>query len=66
MPPAVLAIFMMFVAVFTMLSIHKVDEGHVGIYFRGGALMDMYTEPGYHLKMPYVTTMDQVQITVQT
>lgn len=28
--------------------------------------MDAYSEPGYHLKVPIVTTMDQVQISVQT
>ena len=46
--------------------LHKVDEGNVGIYYSGGALLQTYTEPGYHLKLPYVTTMYQVQVTVQT
>lgn len=46
--------------------LHKVDEGNVGIYYSGGALLQTYTEPGYHLKIPYVSTMSQVQVTVQT
>jgi regulator of protease activity HflC (stomatin/prohibitin superfamily) len=45
---------------------HIVQEGHVGIYFRGGALLDSITEPGYHLKLPLVTTVENVQVTVQT
>lgn len=26
------------------MSIHKVNEGHVGVYYRGGALINKYTE----------------------
>ena len=47
-------------------SIVKVEEGHVGIYFRGGALLDTISEPGYHLKIPFLTQSENVQITVQT
>jgi hypothetical protein len=28
-------------------GMHVIEEGHVGIYFRGGALLDGITEPGY-------------------
>jgi erlin len=45
---------------------HRVEEGHVGIYFRGGALLDSITEPGYHLKLPMITRFENVQVTVQT
>lgn len=41
-------------------------EGYVGVYWRGGALLDHISEPGYHIKMPFVTTMAEVQVTVQT
>ena len=27
------------VAVLLSLSVHKIDEGHVGVYYRGGALL---------------------------
>jgi regulator of protease activity HflC (stomatin/prohibitin superfamily) len=49
------------------LSIHKVDEGHVGLYWLGGALMsaDTITTPGYHVKFPF-STFTQVQITIHT
>ena len=45
---------------------HMVEEGHVGIYFRGGALLESITEPGFHFKLPIITSVENVQVTVQT
>jgi len=41
-----------------MLSggIHKINEGHLGIYKRGGALLDGYTNPGYNFMFPLMTS----------
>ena len=47
-------------------SLHKVDEGSVGVYFRFGALMGSVTHPGIHYMMPFLTSMEQVQIRPQT
>jgi len=49
-----------------LASIHQVDEGHVGIYWRGGALLNSTTGPGFHLKLPLLTSFAQVQVTIQT
>ena len=46
-------------------GIHRVEEGHVGIYFQGGALLNEISEPGYHVKLP-ITAFENVQVTVQT
>ncbi|XP_030551293.1 erlin-2-B isoform X2 [Rhodamnia argentea] len=46
--------------------LHQVPEGHVGVYWRGGALLKMITDPGFHLKMPLVTQYEPVQVTLQT
>jgi hypothetical protein len=36
-------------------TVHKVPEGHVGVYTFGGALLDEITDPGYsHLLIRYV------------
>lgn len=43
-----------------------VPEGHVGTYTRGGALLDAVTEPGFHIKLPFITHFNPVQVTVQT
>jgi regulator of protease activity HflC (stomatin/prohibitin superfamily) len=48
------------------LSIHQVPEGHVGIYYRGGALLTSVTSPGYHVMLPFLTTVKIVQTTLQT
>ena len=36
------------------------------MYWRGGALLNSVSNPGYHLKMPFLTSVGQVQTTVQT
>ena len=48
------------------VGFHKVEEGHVGVYFRGGALLPGTTEPGYHWMFPFITSFENVQVTVQT
>ena len=47
-------------------SIHGIQEGHRGVYWRGGALLKSVTSPGFHVKLPVITAMAQVQVTVQT
>ncbi|MED6180496.1 hypothetical protein PIB30_011013 [Stylosanthes scabra] len=46
--------------------LHQVPEGHVGVYWRGGALLKTITDPGFHLKMPFLTQYEPVQVTLQT
>jgi len=36
---------------------HVVDEGHIGVYKRGGALLNTWTEPGLHYMLPFITTV---------
>ena len=47
-------------------GVHKIKEGHVGVYFRGGAIMQELTEPGFHFSFPLITEVHQIQISVQT
>ena len=53
-------------ALFAFLSVHKVEEGHVGLYWVGGALQEGISEPGFHFMIPFITRMAEVQITLQT
>lgn len=46
--------------------IHIVDYGYIGVYKRGGALLDYWTEPGLHFMTPFLTQYFPVQITLQT
>ncbi|KAF3621270.1 Erlin-2 [Capsicum annuum] len=46
--------------------LHQVPEGHVGVYWRGGALLSTITDPGFHLKLPFITQFEPIQVTLQT
>lgn len=56
----------MVTGVLISISIHKIDEGHVGVYYRGGALLDQTSGPGFHLMIPFLTSFQSVQTTLQT
>ncbi|KAK3289293.1 hypothetical protein CYMTET_3255 [Cymbomonas tetramitiformis] len=45
---------------------HVVPEGHVGLYFRGGRLLEAVAEPGMYLHLPFITSMIDVLVRVQT
>ncbi|CAG2118072.1 unnamed protein product, partial [Medioppia subpectinata] len=47
-------------------AIHKIEEGHVGVYYRGGALLDTTSNPGFHMMFPVLTTFRSIQVTLQT
>ena len=49
-----------------LLGIHQCQQGHRCVYYRGGSLLNSFSDPGYHLKIPLITTHYPVQITWQT
>lgn len=51
---------------FLFSGIHKIEEGHVGIYYRNGVLSSSLSSPGYNLMVPLITSFSSVQISVQT
>jgi len=58
-----------FIILFSILlgcSIHKINEGTVGIYFRSGALRDKVTYPGIHFAMPFITDIERIKIRPRT
>ncbi|KAJ0038589.1 hypothetical protein Pint_23493 [Pistacia integerrima] len=76
---AILSVFLAFIVISAIILIpsasniksslsilHQVPEGHVGVYWRGGALLDTVTGPGFHLKLPLITQYEPVQVTLQT
>ncbi|CAL5213011.1 unnamed protein product [Lathyrus oleraceus] len=79
-PPSVTFILLSFIAIAAIVLVptasssfknslsivHQVPEGHVGVYWRGGALLKTITEPGFHMKMPFLTQFEPVQVTLQT
>jgi len=55
-----------FAAILSGAGIHRVPEGHVAVYYRGGALLSRMAEPGFHVKAPVIESVSFVQTTVQT
>lgn len=62
----VLGAALMAIAAITAGGIRRVPEGHVAVYYRGGALLKHTDEPGFRFAFPLITTCEYVQTTVQT
>jgi len=62
----VLIILIVLLAMLTQFSLHKVEEGHIAVYYRGGALLQTTAYPGYHFMLPFITSFRSVQVTTQT
>ncbi len=54
--PAAVVVFMAALGVAVNLSLHRIEEGHVGVYYRGGALLNTIAKPGFHMMIPMLTT----------
>eukprot|EP00088_Acartia_fossae_P011034 TRINITY_DN15522_c0_g1_i1.p1 TRINITY_DN15522_c0_g1~~TRINITY_DN15522_c0_g1_i1.p1 ORF type:complete len:328 (-),score=110.09 TRINITY_DN15522_c0_g1_i1:369-1352(-) len=63
---AVIIVFLAIVTGIVLSSLHRIDEGNVGIYFKYGALMDVTTNPGIHYMSPFVVDVQEVMIRPQT
>ncbi|XP_078421514.1 erlin-2-like isoform X2 [Cetorhinus maximus] len=63
---SVVAVTAAILAAMIFSSVHKVEEGHIAVYYRGGALLKATSGPGFHLMLPFITTFKAVQNTVQT
>uniref|UniRef100_A0A8C9VEF8 Erlin-1 n=1 Tax=Scleropages formosus TaxID=113540 RepID=A0A8C9VEF8_SCLFO len=59
---AVLAAITGVMAILLHSSIHKIEEGHLAVYYRGGALLTTPNGPGYHIMLPFITTYRSVQV----
>jgi len=65
-PVGLIAGLFVFLALVVQFSLHKIDEGNVGVYYRGGALLKETSNPGYHMMIPFLTTHRSVQVTLQS
>uniref|UniRef100_A0A8B9KWQ1 Erlin-1 n=1 Tax=Astyanax mexicanus TaxID=7994 RepID=A0A8B9KWQ1_ASTMX len=59
---AVVAAIAGVMAIMLHSSIHKIEEGHLAVYYRGGALLTTPNGPGYHIMLPFITTYRSVQV----
>ena len=47
-------------------SIHKIEEGNVGVYYRNGALMQTVSFPGIHYMTPFIVEVVEIKIRPET
>uniref|UniRef100_A0A673MY45 Erlin-1 n=1 Tax=Sinocyclocheilus rhinocerous TaxID=307959 RepID=A0A673MY45_9TELE len=59
---AVVAAMAGVMAILLHSSIHKIEEGHLAVYYRGGALLTTPNGPGYHIMLPFITSYRSVQV----
>ena len=45
-----------------IVAVHRVQEGHLGVYYKNGALMSETSSPGIHWLQPFATEVMQVQV----
>ncbi|XP_038060170.1 erlin-2-B-like [Patiria miniata] len=61
-----LAGFVAIAAIMMNFALHKIEEGHIAVYYRGGALLTSTSGPGFHFMFPFLTSYRTVQITLQS
>uniref|UniRef100_A0A2K6LPR2 Erlin n=3 Tax=Cercopithecidae TaxID=9527 RepID=A0A2K6LPR2_RHIBE len=59
---AVVAVASSFLCASLFSAVHKIEEGHIGVYYRGGALLTSTSGPGFHLMLPFITSYKSVQV----
>ena len=64
--PAFIQPFILIPILLVWFGTHTIQQGNVGVYMRGGRVVKAITEPGYNLKVPFITWHHNVQVAVQT
>jgi len=61
-------VLVVLVGIFSIIlsSIHRIEEGNVGVYYKYGAIMNTVTHPGIHYMTPFVVDVFEIQIRPQT
>lgn len=55
-----------FLVAVMIFGIHRIEEGDVGVYSRGGKVLDGLSPPGYHVMIPYYHGLERMSAVVQT
>ena len=42
-------------------GVHTIHEGHIGVYWRGGALMERTSGPGVHWRFPLLDRHEEAR-----
>ena len=47
-------------------ALHRIKEGHVGVYYKNGALLEDISQPGIHWMQPFVTEVVPIRLIPET
>ena len=61
-----IAVLLVSAVAVALSSIHKIEEGNVGVYYRNGALMQTISFPGIHYMTPFIVEVVEIQIRPET
>ena len=61
-----IAVLLVSVVAVALSSIHKIEEGNVGVYYRNGALMQTVSFPGIHYMTPFIVEVVEIKIRPDT
>jgi regulator of protease activity HflC (stomatin/prohibitin superfamily) len=53
-------------AIYSLTGFHKCPQGHRCIYYRGDAMIDRVSHPGWRWQEPFLSTPYAIQTTIQT
>lgn len=59
-----LIIFISVMTIILPFSLHRVEEGYLGVYYRAGALLPGTSKPGIHMMFPILTNYKPIQVTI--
>ena len=45
-------------------AFHIIESGHIGVYKRGGAILNAWTEPGLHFMIPFITKVSAILLSI--
>ena len=60
------AVLLVSVVAVVLSSIHRIEEGNVGVYYRNGALMQSVSFPGIHYMTPFIVEVVEIKIRPET
>ena len=52
--------------VYSIGAVNIIQEGHIGVYYRGGKLLNTFDHPGLYFQIPFFTKMHQVNIKIKS
>jgi len=59
-------VFIVAIVAMILSSLHKIEEGNVGVYYKNGALMDDVAFPGIHYMTPFIVDVKEITIRPET